>query len=82
MSLHKNVEKIILAELPADLKRYSLTADEDLLAQGFIDSLGLMRLVTALETEFGIHVADEDIVPENFQTLGAMAKLIESKKQS
>ena len=82
MSLHKNVEKIILAELPADLQRASLTADEDLLAQGLIDSLGLMKLVTALEAEFAIQVADDDLVPENFQTLGAITQLIERKQKA
>jgi acyl carrier protein len=82
MSLQETVKKIVLGELPADLQRTSLTADEDLLAQGLIDSLGLMRLVTAIETEFGVHIADDDLVPENFQTLAAITQLIERKKQS
>ena len=40
-----------------------------LLENGILDSLGILDLVTYLESEFGIRVADDDLVPEHFQTL-------------
>ena len=47
-----------------------------------IDSLGLLKLVTFLEKSHGIQVNDEDIVPENFQSLNSMAKFVEQKMRS
>lgn len=43
--------------------------DDLLLESGILDSLGVLSMVTYIETEFGITVLDEDLVPENFQTL-------------
>ena len=44
-----------------------------------IDSLGLIRLVSFLESDLGIRVEDDELLADNFVTLGAIAKLLESK---
>ena len=44
-----------------------------------IDSLGLIRLVSFLESDLGIRVEDDELLADNFATLGAIAKLLESK---
>lgn len=48
----------------------------DLIAEGIIDSLGLMRLVTFLEENCQVQVLDEDMVAENFRTLAAIQSFI------
>lgn len=50
-----------------------LEHDEDLLAAGLIDSQGIVALVSFLEGELAIEIGDEDLVPENFQTVNAIA---------
>ena len=37
-----------------------------------IDSLGLIRLVAYLESEFGYRIEDEELIAENFTTLRAL----------
>lgn len=81
MSIQTDVETILLAEIPGDLRKSSLDPEEDLLGQGLIDSLGLMKLITKLEATFSIQIPDEDIVPENFQTVKILTQFIERKKQ-
>ena len=44
-----------------------------------MESLEMLRLVTFLETEFGFMVKDEQLVPENFVNLRAIAQLLEGK---
>ena len=44
-----------------------------------IDSVGVLRLVMALEQEFAIVIEDADINPVNFQTLSGLLMLIERK---
>ena len=79
METMKSVEKILLTEVAGDLGKKSLAPDEDLLAQGIIDSLGVVKLVVSLEEAFGIELPDEDIVPENFENLNALVQMVEQK---
>ena len=44
-----------------------------------IDSLALIRLVAFLESDLGIRVEDDELLADNFASLGAIAKLLESK---
>jgi acyl carrier protein len=57
-----------------------LKDDEPLLDSGAIDSIGMVRLVTFLETEFRVTIKNRDIVPEAFKSVQALAKLVEGKK--
>lgn len=82
MSILEDLEKVLLTEIAVDLDKKSLTPDEDLLEQGIIDSLGIMKLILFIEETFGVNVNDEEIVPENFQTLNAMVKFVEQKRQN
>ena len=43
--------------------------DASLFLSGVLDSFSLVDLVTVIETEFGIRVADSDLRPENFDTI-------------
>jgi acyl carrier protein len=81
MSILKDLEKVLLTEIAVNLEKKSLAPDEDLLEKGIIDSLGIMKLVVFIEETFGIEVIDEEIIPENFQTINMMVKFIEQKIQ-
>ena len=47
-----------------------------LLEEGVLDSLGLQQLITFLEQKYSITVDDDDLLPENFETVNAIAALI------
>lgn len=51
-----------------------------LLEQGIIDSTGVLDLLMFLEEEFGIQVADADVVPDNFDSVTNLARYVESKR--
>jgi acyl carrier protein len=61
-------------------ERSSFAPDENLLAQGIIDSMGIMNLVGFLEERFAIQAADDDLVPENFESLAAIRDFVERKR--
>jgi acyl carrier protein len=82
MTILENIEKVLLTEIAVGLDKKSLDPDEDLLEQAIIDSLGLMKLIDYMEKTFGINIADEQIVPENFQSLNSMVKLVEQQMQN
>lgn len=59
-----------------------LSDDEDLLSSGILDSLGILQLVAFIEKTFGIHVPDEDVVFDNFQSLASMASYLDGAASS
>lgn len=80
MNVTNELERFLLSELAADRGMKAIAPDEDLLMQGIIDSLGIMRLSAFMEEKFGIQVADQDMVPENFQSINSLEAFIESKQ--
>lgn len=61
--------------------RTPITPETPLLDSGLLDSTGIVELVTFLESEFGVKVADEEIVPENFETASRMAAFVADKRR-
>jgi methoxymalonate biosynthesis acyl carrier protein len=61
-------------------KQHDLQPDEDIFALGFVNSLLAMQLVTFIEKEFGVSVADEDLDLDNFRSLAAMDALVARKR--
>ena len=43
---------------------------------GVIDSVGMMELVGFLEDRYGIKIEDEDLMPENFDSLRAVTDYV------
>jgi len=82
MTILEELDKFVLVEFSGDFSKKSLEPDEDLLEQGIIDSLGIMKLILFIEETFSIKVLDEEIVPENFQCLNSMVKFVEQKIQN
>ncbi len=72
------IHDFLVTELAPE--RGSFAADENLLAQGIIDSLGILKLVTFLEQRYGFEAADDDLVPENFATLEMIRDFVKRKK--
>ncbi len=54
--------------------------DDSFLRNGIVDSLGMMDLVAFLEREFGIKLADAELVPENLDSLARVAAFVERKR--
>jgi acyl carrier protein len=50
-----------------------------LLQSGIVDSLGILELVAFIEQEFGITISDDELLPENFQTLEALTSFVQAK---
>jgi acyl carrier protein len=82
MTVLETVENIDRAESAANIGKRALDPDENLLAAGLIDSLGVIKLIVSLEKAFGISVGDEDVVPENFQSLHSLALFVEQKQRN
>jgi acyl carrier protein len=72
------VRQFILKQFPLVRKR-QLQDSDALLESGLVDSLGVLQVVTFLEQTFSIKVSDEDLVPDNFQTIDTITALISER---
>lgn len=77
MQSSDKVAGFIVDELGWTGPREALTDDYPLLANNVIDSLGLFRIVEFVENEYGVEIPDDELLPENFETLGAITRMVE-----
>jgi acyl carrier protein len=56
-----------------------LTDDDSLQDAGIIDSTGVLELVTWLETQFGVVVGDDELLPENLDSINRLNRFLQSK---
>ncbi|HET9252924.1 MAG TPA: acyl carrier protein [Candidatus Eisenbacteria bacterium] len=75
------IREFILGKFPLAKKR-GVRDDDPLLRTGILDSLGILEVVSFLESEFQIVVADEELVPESFETIATIARFVDGKRAS
>ena len=78
-SVTARIKGFLVEHFPS-ARNHALGEDEHLLANGILDSLGVLDLVGYLEQEFGTAVADEDLVPEHFETLRHLTSFVEERQ--
>jgi acyl carrier protein len=60
----------------------SIGPDDDLLKQGFLDSIAIMEIVGFIEQAFGFPVEGDEVTVDNFQSLASMTRLVERKLEA
>jgi acyl carrier protein len=56
-----------------------LQTDTSFMESGIIDSTGILEVITFLEQTYGVHVADEEMVPENMDSLRNIEGFLDRK---
>lgn len=60
-------------------KEGNLKDSDSFLDTGVIDSTGVLELIAYLDEEFGLKVADEELVPENLDSIDNVTAFVERK---
>lgn len=60
----------------------SLADNDSLLDKGIIDSTGVLELVAHLEKTFSIKIENDELLPENLDSINAIVSFLERKTQS
>ncbi len=77
--LAKTIINFIVEDIARGQDIDELKPEDDLLESSLIDSLGIMRLITFIEQEFGYSVPPGDIVIEHFMTVNAIIDYLTPK---
>ncbi|MDM7988101.1 MAG: acyl carrier protein [Smithella sp.] len=62
--------------------KVEFTPEVSLLESGIMDSTGILELVLFLEEQFAIKIEDEEIVPENLDSINNILEFLKKKKVS
>jgi acyl carrier protein len=57
----------------------SIGDDVSLISNGYVDSTGMLEVISFLETTYGFSVEQAEITPANLETVGAIAAFVARK---
>jgi acyl carrier protein len=79
----KEVEGMIRAYIAENMlftdNGYPYSDSASFLEEGIVDSMGIMELVMFVEENFHITVEDEELVPDNFDSVSRLAAYVRTK---
>lgn len=67
----------LLALLGEEYPDIDFEESDELVDDGILDSLTVVGVISAISDEFNVEIPYEEIIPENFNSIDAMAELIE-----
>ncbi len=79
MDVKTQIRKFILKSFMAGEPAEALKDEESFLERGIIDSTGVLELVAFLEETFKLKVADDELVPENLDSVDTLVRFIAEK---
>ncbi|MGH8582199.1 MAG: acyl carrier protein [Gammaproteobacteria bacterium] len=78
MEARDRIRKFILEEVCPDANLAHIEDDAPLVTSGLVDSLGILRILSFLDDEFGVNIASEEIKQENFSTIATIVALLDN----
>jgi acyl carrier protein len=78
MEIMEKIRQILKEVKPS----VSLEGVHDIVESGYLDSFELMALISMIGDEFGVEIEVDEIVPENFNSVEAIAAMVERLKNA
>ena len=79
MDIENNIKTYIAQNLIFSGDEFKYSDDASFLEEGIVDSLGVMELVAYVEEHFGVNVDDQDITPDNFDSVSKLSAYVQRK---
>jgi len=80
MSIEKKLRDYILENFLFTDDESALSSSDSFLEKGIIDSTGIMEVIYFMQDEFAIEVEDDEMIPENLDSVNNILAFIEKKK--
>jgi acyl carrier protein len=81
MSSEEKIRGFILENYLFTDDQSELNNDDSFLDQGILDSTGILEIIFFIEDEFGIKIKDDEMVPDNLDSVNRIIAFIERKQQ-
>ncbi len=80
MSIENQIREFVLNNYLFTDDPTMLRDDESFMRKGIIDSTGVLEVIEFLRTEFDIRVEDDEMVPENLDSVRQLAAFVTRKR--
>ena len=80
MTSEEKIRNFILENYLFTDDQSALDSGDSFLEKGILDSTGILEVIFFLEDEFGIKVEDEEMIPENLDSVNNLLAFIERKQ--
>lgn len=60
----------------------ALALDDSLLERGIVDSTGMLEVIFFIEEQLGVKVKDEEMIPENLDSVNKIAAFVEARRKA
>jgi acyl carrier protein len=78
--MEAQIRTFLAENFPLSEDPSGLPADASLLEAGIIDSTGVLELVGFLEEAYDIRIADDELLPENLDSIERIMGFVERKR--
>lgn len=79
MSVEKKIRDYVLENYLFTDDETALANDTSFLDEGIIDSTGILEVIAFIEEEFGVKVLDEEMIPENLDSVDNIVQFVSRK---
>ena len=73
------IRDFIEENFPFGRKDLELRPEDSFLRLGVVDSTGVLEIVAYIETRYDFRVEDEELIPENFDSIVNLTRYIQGK---
>ena len=80
MSLVEDLRYYILNQYLSGESIEKLGVNDNLIDNGILDSMTLLKFVSYLENNYELEISNEELTPDNFESIKAIAHFLETKK--
>ena len=80
--IKERIKQFVINNFLLGIGSSTLNDDDSFLEKGIIDSTGVLELVSFIEEAFSIKVEDEELIPDNLDSLNKVTAYVHSKNVS
>ena len=77
--ISQNIRKFLFENYLFGYDENEFSNDSSFLKFGILDSTGILELIQFIESQFAIEVKDEEILPENLDSINSVSGLVWKK---
>lgn len=80
LTIEQQIRNFIVENFLFGESNNELNDEDSLLEKGVIDSTGVLELINFIEETYGIKVNDEELIPENLDSISNVTNFIKRKQ--
>ncbi|HEU4451381.1 MAG TPA: acyl carrier protein [Gaiellaceae bacterium] len=78
-TIEREIREFLRENFPLSADGVALERDDSLIEVGVIDSTGVLELIGFIEERYEIEVRDEEVLPENLDSVGNITRFVDAK---